>query len=255
MRRNAVIILAAGSCPEDLQHHTGIRLTADLRLGDRSFVDRVVDAFKEAEFEHIAVVGTRVSGCEYVPDQGSYFLNLKAGLEAAPDNYTKVVSPCDLPFLRSQEITEFMSKVYGSQLDCAVVPVQSCHEAFPGLARTALTVKEGEFTFGNIVAGDDWVWKNYALPIVDRAYRARKSIARLALLMGAITSARYLLAKRNPNALSIQQLEWRAYRKIKVPVRAVIGDWPGMGTDIDTLDHYKKARQYVTPTHKEEVRA
>lgn len=243
MKYKSAVILAAGRCPEDLCRYTGVRLTADLRFGDSSVIDRVVRAFRGAEFDRIIVVGTAVEGCIFVQDQGSFINNLRSGIDAAKSSGTIFVSTCDLPFVSAEEIRDFVAQQRGSSLYCSVIPTEACREAFPGLARTALTVREGEFTFGNIVAGEDWVWRN-ALPVVERAFNARKNKLALAWLMGIPTAARYLRAKKRPEALSIEQLENRARRMIRTDVRAVIGNWPGIGTDIDTLEHYIAAEAH-----------
>jgi hypothetical protein len=243
MKYKAAVILAAGRCPADLYAQTHVLHTADLRFGDRATVDRVVDAFRGAGFDHIFVVGTLVEGCHHIADQGSFIANLRAGLIAAEKFGTIFVSTCDIPFLTTEEVRGFMEAQRGSTLYCSVIPMQACREAFPELARTTITLADGEFTLGNVFAAEYWVWRN-ALPVVERAFAARKSKVRLAFLMGLPTAYRYARARKRPEKLSIDQLERRARKVIKTDVRAVIGNWPGIGTDVDSLAHYEAAQRY-----------
>lgn len=243
----SAVILAGGECPPELRQQTGVRHTANLEIGGKRMVDHVANTFRAAGFEHIFIVGCRVEGYHHLPDAGSFVANLRQGITEANQHGTIFFSTCDLPFLSAEELTSFSSKLIGSSLGVSVVPMECCRQTFPTLARTALTTAEGEFTLGNIVAGEGWVWQN-ALPVVERAFRWRKSKLGLAWLLGPRVAISYARAKKKPKALRIESLEERASKMIGIKhggVRAVIGDWPGIGTDVDSLDHYLAAQEYV----------
>jgi len=245
MKNKSVVILAGGLCPSDLQEHAGVKYVADLPFGETSMVQRIVAAFREAGFENVIVVGTNVKGCTYVEAGDSFVDSLRGGLAAAKTTDMIFVATCDMPFLQAAEISAFaQSRQLGSTLCCAVVPVEVCSQHYPELVRTGLTVLEGKFTLGNIFAGEMWVWR-HALKVAQKAYQARKNKLKLALMLGLPTTVRYLRAKKNPAALSIEQLEQRGRKIVGCNVRAVIGDWPGIGTDVDNQTHYQEALKYL----------
>lgn len=246
LKFRSAVILAGGECPPELRQQTGVHHTANLEIGGKRMVEHVTHTFAAAGFGHIYVVGNKVEGFHHLPDAGSFVGNLRQGIAEADRHGTIYVSTCDLPFLGVEEIDSFSEQIVGSSLCCSVVPMECCRRAFPDVARTALTTAEGEFTLGNIVAGEGWVWR-HALPIVERAFRLRKNKLGLAWMMGPRVAINYARAKNRPDKLKIAQLERRASKMIRVMggVRAVIGDWPGIGTDVDTLEHYLKAQDFA----------
>ncbi|MFN3690535.1 MAG: hypothetical protein ACK4UU_06395, partial [Fimbriimonadales bacterium] len=127
----------------------------------------------------------------------------------------------------------------GASLTYPVVPADLCRERFPEMKRTTVRLREGEFTGGNLF----WARRAVALrelPRMETLYRARKQPGRLAMAIGVGLLLRFLLAKLvSPRLLSIEQIETRVARILKVPVKAIITPYPEVGTDIDKLEHWQ----------------
>ncbi len=249
MKYAQAIILAGGKSQEDIYQHFGVSCVADLPVNGRRMVEVVAQAFQDAGVSRIITVGASVDNCKSASAGEAFVDSLRNGIQQTDNKGLIFVAACDMPFITSQEVAEFAGRYNRSGLYCAVVPVKSCRDRYPALARTALTVSEGEFTLGNVFMADRWAWQS-ALGVAEQAYNVRKSKLKLALLLGLPTTWRYLRAKKRPSCLTIAQLEQRAFELTKCPVTAAIGDWPGIGTDVDSLGHFRAAQQYMTdPTH------
>ncbi|QQG49949.1 MAG: nucleotidyltransferase family protein [Candidatus Berkelbacteria bacterium] len=243
MKNAHAIILAGGKRLPDLESYCGVSHVANIPVNGVRMVERVASAFRDAGVQKITVVGAKVADCQEAAAGLSLLGSLKNGLDLADYSDRVILSTCDMPFLEAKEVSEFLSRQNGSTLYCAVVPVAACRDKYPELSRTSLTTAEGEFTLGNIFSGEKWVWDT-VLPFVERAYKARKNKLRLAWMLGPFIAVRYLRARTKPEVLRISDLEHRARKLAKCPVSAVIGDWPGIGTDIDSTAHFQAAEPY-----------
>jgi GTP:adenosylcobinamide-phosphate guanylyltransferase len=254
------VILAGGQAKPDLQALIGQTNRALAVVRGKSLLRHVVDAVRAAQpgTEHapsavgvgavqpgttseITVIGDLPDSPDYarLPDSGDFVTNLFAGLTAYGKAPLVLIATADLPFLTAPTVAAFVGQATdlasesGAGVIYPVVPVAACYARFPGIRRTALRLREGEYTGGNLAL----VRPEFLLTHRDRiaaAFAARKSPFRLAVMLGFGTLGRLVASQKlAPRLLSIPFLEARVSRLLGGPARALICDLPELATDLD----------------------
>jgi hypothetical protein len=235
------VVLAGGRARPDLEAATGQSNRALVVVNGKPLLRHVVDAVQAAAFGPITVVGSVPESADYrrLPDSGGFVENVFAGLSAHTEAPFVLIATSDLPFLTGEAIADFVRGAILCAEESAagfvwpVVPVARCYARFPGIRRTALKIREGAFTGGNLAL----VRPKFLLahrPRIAAAYAARKSPARLAWMLGLGTLGRLALSQKvAPGLLTIPLLEKKASRLMGGPIRAYISDYPEIATDLD----------------------
>ena len=250
-----VVVLAGGKNNAEMQEVTGVENRALTPLGDRTMLDYVTSALRDApSVGGIFVVGDVPEGDKYQTVAGGETLldNLMAGLNAAQAKEPLervLVSTSDIPFLTSESVEDFINRAAesGGDLCCSYVPVSLCHAKYPDLKRTAIKVKEGRMTLGNLML----VNPRYLLAhqeTISRAYAARKSPLQIAQMLGYGLLARLVLAQFiSPSLLTLSALEQSVSRLLGHGARAVgiESEYPEIGTDIDRPEDVILARRLL----------
>lgn len=186
----------------------------------------------------LIVVGEAPEGPHLQVAPGRSFMeSLRNGLDAVSTG-TFLLVTADLPCLTTAALEDFVerSDVHAA-LNYPVIPIGLCEKAFPGMKRTTLKLKDGTYTGGNVALMSTELMQR-AMPVLERAYAARKSPGKLAAIVGIGTLARVVLAKVFPKTLSLQSLERTVGRFLGVPVRAIETPFAEIGADIDNLSQY-----------------
>jgi GTP:adenosylcobinamide-phosphate guanylyltransferase len=232
------VIMAGGTAKQDIIEATGVTNRALIPINGRPMVSYVVDALRGAKsVERIVLVGDLPDSLDYarVGDQGGFVENLFAGLEACRGAEYALVATADIPFVTSESVDDFVRN--GRDL-CAdvvypVVRVEECYRRFPGVKRTAASLRDGKLTGGNMVL----MRPEFMLAQRDRiadAYGARKSPIRLALMLGIGTTLRAVVALTAvPSLLSVGHLEAAVGRLLGGTARAYVSSYSEIATDID----------------------
>lgn len=234
------VILAGGKCPADVCERTGVQMRAELPVGGKPMVLHVLDAVKQVAQGGVIVVGYRASDCEFAESGSSFVESLRNGLEKVrAENF--LLCAADLPFLKSDSLSEFL-KVCQPRfaLNYPIVPIAECESQFPGMKRTAIKVREGTFTGGNIALANTRLIKEI-FPVLEKAYINRKKPLKLAMQVGAITLVRVALGQAISFSLPIAALERNVSKFLGAPVKAVITNRAEIGADIDSLQQYEQA--------------
>lgn len=232
-----VVILAGGRCKEDLRALSGQEWRCDLTLDGRTFLDIALDAVERlGEIIIVGPHGTR--GLSPAPPGASFVGSVQSGLGRVTSEDCLIVT-CDMPWISREAVTGFLDRVpEGAEIGYPIVRVEDCEARFPSLSRTAVRLKEGRFTGGNLA----WVKTEPmrgAVEVLDRAYQARKSPVALAGLVGWDLLARLAWSKAAPSSLPIGWVEQRVSRFLGAEARAVPCPFPEIGTDIDSADQYR----------------
>ncbi len=238
------VVMAGGKAKPDLQAATGQTNRALIEVQGKTLLRHVVDALRAAapSIGSITVVGDVPESADYVrvPDSGGFVENLFAGLAAYAEAPFVLVAGSDLPFLTGESVAAFAQgaanlaqKDAGISFVYPIVPVAACYARFPGVRRTSLRLREGEFTGGNLML----IRPEFALAqrqTIAAAYAARKSPLRLAGMIGLGTLGRLLLSQKlAPGLLTLPLLEGRVSRLLGCPARALVCDDPEIATDLD----------------------
>lgn len=254
MRVNAVV-LAGGTNSPEMAAMTGVANRALTPLGARTMLDCVTSALDGAEsVGDIFVVGDvpDTPHCHRVDGGASLLDNLLAGIRAAQDGDARIlVSTSDIPFLTSEAVQDFLQQAHSSaagraDLCCSYVPLARCRERFPEMKRTAIKLREGRFTLGNLMLINPRFLEAHR-DIISRAYDARKSAVGVARLLGVGLLARLLLAQSvSPSLLTVAALEEGVSRLIGGGrVAAIRSEYPEIGTDVDKPDDVAVARRML----------
>lgn len=231
-----IVILAGGLCDPETAEATGCRFRAELPYKGRTMLETVISAVSPLG-SAIVVGEAREGPYRQVVPGASFIESLQNGLDAVSTGSFLLVT-ADLPCLTTAALEDFVRRAdVKAAFNYPVIPVRLCDEAFPGMKRTTLRLKDGEFTGGNIALMSTDLMQR-ALPVLQRAYAARKSPGRLAAIVGFGTLARVLLAKVFPKTLSLAALERIIGRFLGVPVRAIETPFAEIGADIDNLSQY-----------------
>ena len=248
-----VVVLAGGKNGPEMQAATGVEKRALTPLGQTTMLDCVVAAHTAAaSVGRVFVVGpvplsenyTTVTGGETLLD------NLMAGLAAAQDGDGPVlVSTSDIPFLTPAAVEDFVrqAQASGADLCFSYVPVALCYAKYPQMKRTAIKLREGKLTLGNLFLVNPRFLIAHQETIMQ-AYAARKSPFQVGRLLGWGLLARFLGAQTlSPALLSVAQLEAGVGRLIGGGCRAagIRSAFPEIGTDIDKPDDVALARQIL----------
>ena len=206
-------------------------------VGGRPMVSLVIDALLGAKsISEVTVIGAAPNSerCRVVDDHGGFMENIYAGMEATSGSET-LITTADIPFLTPESVDNFIAtaRAAGGDVVYPIVRVEDCYAKYPDVKRTAVRLREGSFTGGNmmLVKRD---FMDAQRERIARAYNLRKSPLRLALMLGVGVTLKLVasVALKKP-LLSIPQLESAASRLAGGGARAVISRFPEIATDID----------------------
>ena len=232
------VVLAGGAAKPEFAARTGVPHRALLRIGESTMMERVVAGLRSAGVVGEVAVITDLQtppGTVRIGDQGSFQANLFAGVEWAGEAPHVLVSTCDIPFVTGEAIADFVESALAADADLvySAALVERCQARFPGIRRTAVRLREGALTGGNVVLARPDFMLRHRDRIVG-AYGARKSPWRLAAMFGPRMLVRLALNLTvRPGLVSVSELESAAGRALGGRVRAVITDFPELATDID----------------------
>lgn len=250
------IVLAGGKASQELQNATGQTNRALVVVNGKTLLAHVVEALRAADPDApITVVGDVPESADYtrLPDAGDFVSNVNVGVAAYPDAAYVLFSTSDLPFLTGETVADFArgavarAEETGAGMIYPVVPVASCYARFPGVHRTSLRLREGEFTGGNLML----VRPAFLLSQKQRlaeAFAARKRPFRLAMMLGPANVLRLALSQKlAPGLLSIPFLEKRVSKLVGAPARALICDRPEIATDLDRVSDFEAVGLSLPP--------
>ncbi len=244
------VILAGGEAKADIQAATGQKNRALVEVMGKTMLQHVVDALYSADNSApIAVMGNLPESDQYtvLPDQGGFVDNLFGGIMKFRESEFVLIATADLPYLTGNAVTQFIEHAILSaeqslsSLLFPIVPVSECYARFPGVKRTSLKLKEGEYTGGNLMLVRPEVILAQKQRISE-AYAARKSPVKLAALLGFWTLVRLILSQKiSPNFLDIPTLESRVSNMMGGKAKAVVSSYPELATDLDRLSDFEAA--------------
>lgn len=232
-----IILLAGGRCKPDLKELSGCDWRCDLPANGGTMMEIAVKAL--APFGGLVVVGPHpLEGAKLAEPGGSFPESLERGLSLVESDEI-IIATCDMPWLTHQAVEGFLERVpSNAELGYPIISEEECLARYPGLPRTAVSIREGRFTGGNLIWGKTSALKKLT-PWLDRAYQLRKSPIALGGMLGWDLLGRLAFGKIAPKTLTIDYMEKRISRAIGVDVKGVICPYPEIGTDIDSAEQYK----------------
>ena len=231
------VVILAGAPPLSGSAGTSRAMTV---IGGKTMLQWEVDAMRQARtISRIYAVGD-VSGDgldEVIPPVGDFLSNLVAGVSHAAEHgaRTVLIATSDIPLITANGIDDFVTRAMEVAADFCypIAPKAECVRAYPQMRRTYLKVREGVFTGGNMaLVSADFVMRNR--DVIFRAYESRKSVFKLAGMVGWEVLARVLAAQLVwPAAVGIPTLESAVSRLLNGKLRAIVTSDVEIGEDVD----------------------
>jgi len=240
-----VVITAGGTSPADFAQAIGSPYKALAPVGSRCCIDLVVDAARGLAPAGIAVIapdavaahlGTTVD--RIVPAAGDGIINITRALNVFPDATQLLYLTCDLPFLTTPALADFIARAGTVAVAMALADGASYIAEYPGAADHTIALGTERIANGSVFLID----RAAIAPVeaaAGRFFRARKSLPRLAMLLGPRLLAKFALRR-----LRIADIEARARTVLGVEARAVRGCSPSLCYDIDSAAEWAYARNF-----------
>lgn len=248
------VVLAGGRVSPEMAAQIGGPIRAAALFNNRRLIDIVLGALEEADpAAQVTVVGDLETGPSVVPikDHGDFVSNVLAGVARHATSEWVIVTSADMPFLSAAIISHFLEQALtiagqGVDLVYPVVPVSACYAKYPGIKRTAVRLREGELTGGNLMLARPMFFLDRR-DLLARTYAARKHPFRLAAMLGLGTVTRLLVSQLiAPQALTIAMLEERVGRLVQGQVRALVSKSPELATDLDRPSDFAIAESIMS---------
>ena len=233
-----IVILAGGRCDDELRKASGADTRAEIEINGARLVDTVLNATRPLG-EPILVGGPSGITARQVEAGANFCDSLSNGLQQVTTKHFLLVT-VDLPCLTTESLIDFIDRCDRSAgLNYPIVPMQDCEAKFPGMRRTTLKLREGEFTGGNVALMEKELMTR-ALPVMERAYEVRKKPLKLAQTIGLGVLCRVTLGQVWPRTLRLAALERAVGKFLGVPVRGVISRYAELGADLDKAEQYEQ---------------
>lgn len=249
MSEVACVVLAGASADEALKARYNVNWRAEVPLAGKRMIDWVLSAIRESgSVGHVILVADFGADADITLKPGASFLdNVMAGVEAAGEAETLMVTASDIPLATGEAFSFLVGEGLKKNADF-VYPVINridCDAKYPRLRRTYHRVREGTFTGGNAVL----VRRQYVLSSrerIEQLYQARKHPLKLASMIGFGTLIRAAAAKKLwAGALSIPAIERAAERTMGGRLRALVCPWPELGEDLDKLEDFVEGERLL----------
>jgi CTP:molybdopterin cytidylyltransferase MocA len=241
------VVTAGGLVPPEFAAVIKTDIKALAPLGSQRLIDPVIDAVRGSDVFGLAVVGPPAVRA-YCGDRVDRFIdsapsgveNIKRALRAFPDADRILFLTSDLPFIDAAGIVGFVGASIGYGMTMALAPASAYSDRFPG--SPPHFVSFGKTSYAN---GSAFLIDQHAVSALERVagsfFSARKSLPRLAILLGVALSLRFAF-----RTLRISDIERRAGKALGVSVRAIVSADPGLCFDIDEVADWLYAQRLVS---------
>ncbi|MCX7598164.1 MAG: nucleotidyltransferase family protein [Armatimonadetes bacterium] len=257
-QRIAGLILAGGTPDDPLAASWGIPVKALIPVAGRPMVQYVAQALCEAGLAPVVVattagaeaaiqavvddlnaVGTPL--CIAVADGPRFTDTLQAGLGPLATERPVLVATGDLPLLTAQAVEDFLTQAQatGADLVYSAVLVKHLTGAYAEAPRTAVRLREGKVTGGNLALSRPEVWRA-AMARVEQAFAGRKSPLALARMLGLGFIVGLCLGR-----LSIPAIVRRGERVLGCRAAVVLSRYPEICFDVDKPAHIEAAERIL----------
>lgn len=219
----------------------GTNVKALARVKDKTMLDAAIAAAREAGATRLAVVGGEEvrSACRGRVDrfiqESDGATNVRRALTAWDSAAPLLYLTSDLPFITASALRAFLDAV---PADTLALPLSECAQfeaRFPDAPPFGIRLAGDRVVNG----GAFWIPARAAETIVAlaiRFFQARKSVAKMALLLGPIFCVRFARGR-----LSVRQLESHATRLLGIPARAIRNAPVELAYDVDTYEEFRYA--------------
>jgi molybdopterin-guanine dinucleotide biosynthesis protein A len=252
-----VIVLAGQANRGALRAVSDAPNEALIPIGGKPMVQWVLDALHQAQkVGRILVVAPpgevdpHVTGAklEFVASRGNIVDNILAALALLPVHERTLIVSSDVPFITGQTIDNLIDLCQEREGDLyyPIVSRQVAEAQFPNMRRTYVSLREGEFTGGNIFLVNPDIADRVAADM-KRFLEYRKKPFKMVALLGRLLGWRgwALVWRYLTKSIRIQDMENTISRMWRIRGVAVICPWPEVGADVDKPEDLELAQRYL----------
>jgi GTP:adenosylcobinamide-phosphate guanylyltransferase len=240
-------ITAGGRVDDDLATEFGTHVKALAAVGGIPMLERAIAAARTAGAKRIAVIGGSEVQARYgdavdevVPESPDGRENVRRAMGRGADEPLVLLSS-DMPFLRGRDVERFLAAAREVDVALPLAEGDDYERRFPGAPAHVTRVGRDRVANGSIVYFGPGVAPR-ALDVAARLFAARKSLFRMAALLGAPLLLRHLTG-----SLRIEHVEARGRTLLDLHVRGIRGSAPELCFDVDTVADFRYARDVAAP--------
>lgn len=235
------MITAGGRVDGEFAAAIGTPVKALAVIRGRTMLDAAIDAARGAGARDVAVIGgeeiraARTSADRIIPEAPSGAQNVLSALDVWSDREPLLYLTSDMPYITAEALASFVRRAPPSSVAMAVAEEAAFVRRFPDPPAHGVRLGREFVTNGGaflLPAGS----RRALRLLATRFFDARKSLMRMALLLGPRLLVRFALRQ-----LTIRDLESHAHKVLKVPAHAVRDCAPELAFDVDTFGEYAYA--------------
>jgi len=237
-------ITAGGRVTGALASEIGTDVKALAPFRGATLIDAAIAAARESGARRIAVIGgdaVRVHCAERVDEviaeSADGRENIRKAIETGAHEALLLMTS-DLPFVSGAAVAAFLQGAFGADVALPLAEAAAYEAAYPGAPPHVTRIGTERVANGSIVYFGPGVAPR-ALDAAQRLFDARKSLLRMAALLGLPLLLRFAVGR-----LRIEQIEARARTLLGIGARAVRHADPGLCFDVDTVEDYRYALAY-----------
>lgn len=220
-----------------------------LKIRDKAMIRYVIDALLEAQcIDEILVIGDVEAlkklafhpSVRLMQSSSSLIENIQRAIEAFPGERILILTS-DIPMITKDALNDFVVQSIALKADLcySIVEKKTLEDRYPEAKRTFVKLADGVFTGGNLFFVDTGKIDQY-MAIGGKMLRHRKNPFRMCSLLGL-----KCLMKLSFGKLSIQDIEKRVEKQLKIRGKAIISAYPEVGNDIDKPEDILMAEKYI----------
>lgn len=231
------LVLAGSNNDGPLRECSPAPFEALIPIGKKLMVEYVVDALRAVGcVKDIVVVGpvqelkcVEGPGIILEPNRGSVMENVLAGCRRLSGKRKVLLATCDIPLITPIAIEDFIGlcRQSGAELCYPVISRDVVEKKYAYVRRTYVTLKEGQFTGGNLFFFDPKVVERCLIK-GQQLVNARKSPFKLSGLLGFTFLVKFLL-----HLITLREAEKKASQLLGVKGAVIISGFPEVGVDVD----------------------
>ena len=241
-------IAAGGRADDPFAREIGVTTKALASVSDVTMLDRAIDAVRASGARRIVVIGgddvrshcgARVDDVIDESDDGRE--NIRRAMACGMDE-PLLLSSSDMPFVTPRAMGDFVERARACDLALPLAEAADYEATYPDAPPHVTRLGRDRVANGNVVYFGAGI-APHALDASQRFFDARKSLFRMATLLGPALMIRFVTRR-----LCIAHVEARGSSLLGCDVRAIRNASPTLCFDIDSLADYRYARDYTART-------
>ena len=234
-------ITAGGRVEGEFARALGTTVKALAPIGGSTPLEAAISVARAAGASRVVVIG----GDEVRERAGSLADDVIAESADGRENLRRAIGTSadvpflllasDMPFLRDDAVRAFVERARETDLALPLASADAYERAYPGAPPHTTRIGRERIANGSLVYFGAGVAPR-VLDVSERFFAARKSLVRMAMLLGPALLARFVT-----RTLTIDHIEARAARLFGIRARAIRDGDPCLCFDIDTIEDYRYA--------------